>query len=122
MWNGDRFYYSVKILKAIAGSYSILYDGLSFRETSEIVNPISLAEYKADFDTALRGIGRGKWEGDIKGDFGDYKGFGKLQRVIIANILGIPDKGLTGFYDIPKLRSIGYHLMKAYLNGEECQR
>jgi len=117
MWDQDTYRYSAKVLKAIAEAYWGLYDGLLFREGDEITDPISLAEYKADFDIGLRGIGRGKWDGRLKQD---YRKYDKLQWVVISDILGIGDEELTrlGFYDISRLRSYAYHLMCKYLNGE----
>lgn len=111
------FYYSVGVLKYISANYSRIYqEGIEiyghgiYRYTD--TNPWSIAEYKADFDTALTGIGKGKWEGKINGDFRNY---GRLQKIIISDIMG--DDELAGFYDIPRLRGYAYYLMKCFLNN-----
>lgn len=120
MWKNDEYYYSIRTLKSIAGNYVTIYEGLPFRETSLIINPWSIAEFKADFDSALKGIGKGRWSGRIDGyKFRDFRYFGRLQQVIIADILGIRDFELEvlGFYRIPQLRGYAYYLMRNFLNG-----
>ena len=114
----ERFYYSTKVLKTIAENYGKMYDGLEFREGHLVTNPWSLAEYRVDFDSALCSIGQGEWDGRLA-DFKYYRNFGKLQRVIIADILGVTDKELArlGFWSVPKLRGLGYFMMKRFLNG-----
>ncbi len=114
----ETFYYTRVILETIAEDYRRLYEGLSFRDDL-IINPWSLAEYKADFDMALRGIGKGKWNGNLLDEFKYYRNYSKRQRVIIAAMFGIQDTELTRlhFRDIPRLRNYAYFLMKMYLNG-----
>ena len=123
---GDEFFYSRHILKTVAENYTQLYDGLSFKEGHITTDPWSLAEYKADFDMALRGIGRGNWVGEIIEEFKYYRNFGRLQRIIIADILGVGDSELVRvhFWDIPRLRGYAYYLMCKSLNvdikDKEC--
>ena len=117
MWINDQFYYSQRLLRAIAENYSSLYEGLPTRH-GELVNPWALAEFKADFDLALQSLGRGNWMGDIDRTFKDYNNFGQLQRIIIADIMGIETNTLEGqgFYNIPKFKAYAYRLMVKYLN------
>ena len=116
-WINDQFYYSKKLLRVIAENYTSIYNGLP-RLHSEVVNLWELAELKADFDMALNSIGRGKWDGKM-GCFKDYKYFGRLQQIVIADVFGVNDDylGGLGFWDISKMRSYAYYLMYCYLNG-----
>ena len=120
MWRDDKFYYSTKVLKTIAENYTALYEGLEFRAGHLVTNPWALAEYKADFDLGVQSIGKGKWTGAI-GKFRDYHYHGRLQQIVIADILGIKDSELggLGFYNIPQLRGFAYYLMQQILNGGE---
>ena len=119
-WRNNQYYYSTRILKCIAQSYFTIYEGLSFRNGNLIINPFSLAEYKADFDIALNAIGKGKFGGEVGGNFADYKHFGRLQLIIIADIMGMRDFELEklGFYDISRLRGFAYYSLCKQLNGE----
>lgn len=86
---------------------------------AEITDLYSIAEYKADFDISLDSIGRGKWTGDIEDrEFKDFRGFGRLQRLVIADILNVSDNELEagGFRDVKRLRGYGYYLMRKRLN------
>ena len=106
MWVDDTYFYSMKTLKVIAWSYKTIYDGLPLYY--EVYNPFKLAEFKADFDRALSAIGRGKWTG-IKGSkISNYRGFGKLQKVVIADIIGEYVTGNGG---------LAYRWMADFLNG-----
>ena len=106
MWVDDVYFYSVKTLKVIAENYKTIYDGLPLYY--EVYNPFKLAEFKADFDRALSAIGRGKWTG-IKGSkISNYRGFGRLQKVVIADIIGEYVTGNGG---------LAYRWMANYLNG-----
>ena len=85
----------------------------------------SIAEYKADFDTALKGIGRGKLTENINGStFKDFRHYGRLQQIIIAVILGKTDYELeeSGFYSVPRLRGYSFYLMKMFLNGDNNEK
>ena len=65
-WNNETgiYRYTGGVLRAIARYYSRLYqDGLSFRESNLVTDPQAIAEYVADFDMALNGIGGGVWHG-----------------------------------------------------------
>ena len=120
-WENNRYIYSKRILKVIAENYGSLYDGLPLSPHWEETNPITLAEYKADFDRALNSIGRGHWQGNLNGyKPQDYRHYGRLQQLIIADILGAGEQELLrmGFYDIPRLRGFAYYLMTRFLNGE----
>jgi len=106
MWVDDVYFYSVKTLKVIAENYKTIYDGLPLYY--EVYNPFKLAEFKADFDRALSAIGRGKWTG-IKGSkISNYRGFGRLQKVVIADIIGEYVTGNGG---------LAYRWMADFLNG-----
>ena len=119
-WQDETYFYSVKILRVIAENYTSVYDGLEFRPGHLITNPWALAEFRADFDVALQSIGKGRWTGNINGHkFKDYYHYGRLQRIVIADIFGMSDYALEGlgFYDIPRLRGYAYYLMCCVLNG-----
>ena len=119
MWIGDEYKYNKKVLKAIAEGYQIVYEGLALSWRSEIVNEWSIAEFKADFDMALDSIGRGHWIGNIEEkEFRDFRYFGRLQRIVIADIYGIEDKELEGlgFVRIENMRGIAYSRMAHNLN------
>lgn len=117
----NQYYYSVGTLKDIAACYSEegieFYSKHIYRYTD--VDPWSVAEYRADFDRALNSIGKGIWTGNIANDFRVYKYYGNLQRVVIADIMGITDDELSklGFYQIGQLRGRAYRWMANYLNG-----
>lgn len=117
MWVGNQFFYSKRLLKTIAESYANLYDGLPTLR-GQIINPWVIAEYKADFDIALSKLGRGHWDDNLKA-FKYYRHFGRLQQIVIADILGIDDYELAhlGFYDITRLRGFAYYSMRTILNG-----
>ena len=106
MWVDDTYFYSVKTLKIIAWSYRTIYDGLPLYY--EVHNPFKLAELKADFDRALSAIGRGKWTGINGSKISNYRGFGKLQKVVIADIIGEYVTGNGG---------LAYRWMADFLNG-----
>ena len=118
--NFNPYFYSVGTLKDIAACYS--QEGIEFHRHKIYrytdLDPWSVAEYRADFDRALNGIGRGHWDGTIH-EFKFYRHFGRLQQIIIADIVGITDNELTGlgFYQIPQLRGRAYKWMANYLNG-----
>ena len=125
-WVNDRFYYTRGILEAIAdwydrkndyGATSSIYEVLVIGDY-QIVNAWGLVDFKADFDMALDYIGHGEWQGLTSLVFRDYKYFGKQQRIVIADILGILDDELSGwgFYEIPQLRGQAYGRMVAFLN------
>ena len=111
-WSEDIYYYKIGTLKAIACNYEYLYSDAHQAEL------FMVAETKADFDMALSAIGKGNWQGITSRNFGDYKAFGRRQRVIIATILEISDRKLMtwGFKDPKTLRSRSYHEMLAVLN------
>ena len=119
-WKGDQYFYSKRTLRTIAENYP-LSDGLP-TFWGQITNPWALAEYKADFDMALNSIGRGRWVGLDGLKFKDYRYYGMLQQIVIADIFGVSDEKLVGFYNtswIPRLRSYAYFKMMEYLNGEK---
>ena len=122
-WVNGKYYYSTGALKSITENYLRIYEGLPISWRTVIYNPWAIAEYKGDFDRALRGIGRGKWTGEIR-EFKYYRNFGKLQRVIIAYILGVSDNNLLSmrFRNISQLRGYAYYLMKLYLNGDDNEK
>lgn len=119
MWQNEKYIYSSGLLQRIAWCYESIYDGIPIL-SSEITDPFSVAEFKADFDIALNAIGRGEWHGDIEDkEFGDFGGFGKLQRLVVADILRVSDNELEvrGFYQIPQGRGRAYKWMANFLNG-----
>ncbi len=117
-WRDGEFFYSKRLLKTIADNYCTIYDGLPVFLGKEITDLFSIAEYKADFDIGLKGIGRGHWTGQLM-DYKYYHNYGKLQRIIIADILGIDDDELTrlGFWGISQLKGFAYYSMTRVLNG-----
>ena len=115
----EQYRYTSDALRTIARYYGHIYDGLPVNGLT--LNPWSLAEFKADFDLALRRIGRGRWTGNNEScDFRHYRSYGRLQRVIIADILGVPWQEMLrlGFTRLAWVRSFGYGLMARHLNGE----
>ena len=122
-------WYTKKNIEDIIVNYEFIYDlaecaieqnldshGRSFSS----YNPWPWIEGKIDFDIALDKLGKGKWIGDIRGrDFFDFKKFGVLQRIIIAQIYDIDDYTLMhiGFYEIPRLRAIAYSFIYNLMNG-----
>ena len=114
-WRGNQFFYSKRLLKTIAENYCSIYEGLPLSSGEEVTNPWLIAEYKADFERALQSIGRGKWDGNLT-EFKHYRNYGRLQRIIIADILGIGDNELIEFSQIPRLRGYAYYLMTKCLN------
>jgi len=124
MWQGNEYVYSARTLKVTARFYDKIYQGLPLSFTFEVTDPLQIAEYRADFDRALDAIGRGCWDGQIDDkDFWDFKFFGKLQRIVIADIYGIADEELEGrgFYRIPQMRGRAYRRMVECLNGERTE-
>ncbi len=117
----EQYRYTSDALRMIARYYDRIYDGLPVNGLT--LNPWSLAEFKADFDLALRRIGRGHWTGNdgcASCDFRYYRSYGRLQRAIIADILGVPWQEMLrlGFTRLAWMRSFGYGLMARHLNGE----
>ena len=116
----DEYKYFKKVLISIAQSYDHIYSGLDINGFI-ISDGFWIAEYKADFDRALDYIGRGHWTGQIDDvKFKQYRGFGKWQRVVIADIYGIEDFELEDmhFKGVKHLKSIAYGQMAKLLNGE----
>jgi len=120
-WSEDQLRYTYKVgeLKAIATWYVFVYGTRYEPPLFEISNLYRVAEFKADFDMALTYIGKGYWEGLGSIRFKDYRHFGKAQRIVIADIIGITEYelGAYGFYQIPQLRGKAYSWMMNYLNG-----
>ena len=121
MWRNDDYVYTSGILKGIATSYHHIYQRIEWytkARTEPIVinDPQALVEYKVDFDRALNNIGRGIWTG--KED--DFRQYGRLQGVVIADIYEIEDAELevNGYYDIPRLKGLAYSFMTRVLNGK----
>lgn len=126
-WNRSRteYRYAKGTLIAIARSYEDLsasrfpvmvwgqrdYD----RETT---NLWIIAEIRADFDMALSSIGRKHWDGWEGKNFETYKTYGRLQRIVIADMLNMFDYELRsyGFREIPQMRGTAYSRMLEFLN------
>ena len=110
-WVNDRFYYSVGLLRHIAENYS-LYDP----DSSEFdwKHWQSAIEFKADFDTALKSLGR------------------RRQKVIKATMKKISDDRdydksdyqlkREGFYSVGKFRYNSFVIMCRLLNGNDCKQ
>ncbi len=110
-WQGDNYRYGQKELRTIAELYKDI----------AVDSAIGVIEKKADFDNALNSLGKGHWTGwleDIQ-PFRYYRGFSRLQRVIIADILGMTDYELRwmGFNAVGYLRARAYYRMQKFLNG-----
>ena len=113
-----EYYYSSRLLRTIAENYEHIYEGIPFWG-HEVTNPWRIAEFKTDFDIALSNIGTGHWTG-IKGShMACYRGFGVLQRMVIARIIGIDDYTLEGlgYERVPQLRGLAFREMADVLNG-----
>jgi len=120
MWDNDTYIYSSKTLRSIASGYHDIYNGLSLGFSEDITDSSSLIEFKVDFDSALNSIGKGYWDGRYEGHtVKELRYFGKLQRVIIADVTGITDIELIKdrLSHIPSLKGYAYYLMALYLNG-----
>ncbi len=57
-WEYGKFYYTTALLRSIAENYATIYEGFPLSWDTEETNPWSIAEYKADFDMALKGVGK----------------------------------------------------------------
>ncbi len=98
-----KYYYTVRLLRYLADNWDNLYqDGIEFNEEHATYNPFEIAEFRADFDIALRYLGK------------------RMRKVIEADRQGIPDNDLEqrGYWDLKQFRRSAYHRMKLYLNGE----
>ncbi len=82
---------------------------------------------KIDFDRALDAIGRGHWSGthfvDSESRFRDYRSFGEMQQIVIADIMFdemVVNTELErrGFYDVDRQRRKAYRAMANWLNGK----
>ena len=120
----NQYIYSVQTLKNIVGSYIHIYQELQIYRKRiyhhSIVDPWLIAEFKADFDRALNSIGKGIWDGVIiSNQMKSYRRFGRLQQIVIADIIGVDDLVLEGmgFYRVSQMRGYAYHLMADRLNG-----
>ena len=115
MWNNNTYFYSKRQLKNTATIYTDIYLTLPMSEKIHFI-----LDVKIDFDRALNAIGRGAWTGEIS-DFKYYRHFGKLQRLIIADILHIEDYELERmrYRYISKLRSYAYYQMTLFLNNTD---
>jgi hypothetical protein len=134
MWQGDKYEYSARELRAIAENYQEVTMSVYFTRQEHEGGGVSyhpVLDFKIDFDRALDYIGRGKWDGDIlftklgdryvpeSKEYKVFRHFGRLQRIVIADIYWIDDYELEreGFYSIPRLRGYAYSQMARYLNG-----
>ena len=80
----------------------------------------NISDEKFDFDKALNFIGKGYWQGIDSVAFSAYKHFGRLQQVVIADILGIEDDELEElrFVRVQNLKAIAYGRMLDILYDE----
>lgn len=116
-WVNGEYFYTTGVLRAIAANYLTLYNGFPVSWRKDEYDLTNIAEYKADFDRALNAIGKGAWAGKLM-PWTFYRRYGRCQRTVIANILGITDYELSlqGFYGIGRLRGYAYYLMCRQLN------
>jgi len=109
------FKYTVRRLKNIAYDY---FEYCPHYLTGK--NWRDLIEFKIDFDRALNSLGRGKWTG-YNLDGIDLKKFGRMQVVVIADVLGyLSNKELMLRFhieDVGRLRRWAYFKMAKFLNG-----
>jgi len=122
-WINDIYYYTRSVVDAIVEYYGLLYDRQLKIGPYQITHLFTLVEFKTDFDMALDSIGRGKWRGLTSHNFNNYRQFGRMQRVIIASILGIDDYELRafGFSDAKQLRYEAYKRMLGILNENKAR-
>jgi len=121
-WASDtEYHYTKKVLDAIALGYDAIYSQGIDMGIHVVTEQDRVIEFKADFDLALSSIGKGYWWGLADCEFKAYRDYGKLQRVVIARILGVSDWELQpyGFYRVAQLRGLAYHNMCAFLNGND---
>jgi hypothetical protein len=113
------YLYSNKVLRCIAEQYFTLYlDGVSFKEGDRITDSASISEYLADFERGVSHLGQ-KWV--LLNDFKEYRSWNRLQRIVAADIFGIPDNILEDKYHFinpERLRQIAYSRVKRFLNGD----
>jgi hypothetical protein len=133
-WVEDKYFYSSGDLEEIVVSYKyIMAEGLLNLDFSgptvyggEYASHLIMSA-KVDLDRALDHIGSGHWSGTNWGnkesDFKlrNYRHFGKMQQIIIAQILGWDESDSheleqMGFYDIKDLRYRAYKAMCRFLN------
>ena len=108
--------YTARNLQAFALNYDIKPLPYIIFTGEVAFDPWPITEFRLDFDKALRNIGPGPWSGKLKDfKFIDFKQYNTLQRVIIAQIVGITDQELK-FKDVSKLRAKAYKLMAEFLN------
>ncbi len=117
-WNVNTYIYTQGVLRAIVRGYESIYDWLLLSYHSEVESPWGRVEYKSDFDMALDAIGKGRWCGEVYPSLSHYRYFGRLQRMVIADIIGTGNDELEalGFYDIPRLKGYAYSVMCRFLN------
>jgi hypothetical protein len=125
-WENDTFIYYPGDLKYIAYHYK---DYLCSQLPSPSIDSSKdrlardMISLKVDFDRALNHLGRGFWSGtdidEIVSDFPYYRYFGRYQRVILADVLGVDDSELeaAGFTDISRVKGRAYKRMCHFLNG-----
>ena len=106
MWKDDEYFYSVGLLRGIAGNYEGLYsEGFDFKVGVIGYHmkpyPFLIAEYKADFDVAFQAL--------------NYK----RQKFVTLDKEAFADSDIEarGYYDIPEYRNMVYGEMARYLNG-----
>ena len=126
-WNRARseYIYARGTLRAIARAYSgiclpyhpVMVWGIR-KEDRETTNLWAIAEIKADFDMALSSIGPKPWMGWQGNSFDTYRNYGRLQRIVIADMLHIPDHKLSayGFSNPRQKRGTAYRWMLDFLN------
>lgn len=107
-----EYRYHPRLLEKLADNYCNYFEDITFNNVSS----------KIDFDMALDAIGKGHWTGKLDEivKFGQFRGFGRMQQVVIADIVGIKDWELErlGFYNIDWLRRSAYRKMADHLNGK----
>ncbi len=105
--DGITYRYTVWGLSKLAANYTELMRAHAGTE---------LIHAKADFDRAINHLGKAHWRGDGKDDI---KTFGNLQKVIIAQVIGMSDIELWDRFqlgDIQSWRTLSYRKMATFLN------
>lgn len=105
-YNREQWYYTVSNLWDIAESYFHIYQGIDFYRRGifkyTVTNPWLIAEYKADFDGAVKSLSPRKQ---------------RFIRLIIGEEITNGELEVRGFYDAEKFKLAIFKEMANFLNG-----